>query len=80
MDMYTIGNTMEMTTNVQEIVSMCPIVSKQPNLLTKGANACANEPSSCRDPAETLTGHREAPSIATDGDTTANATKTIRIL
>ncbi|KIM65961.1 hypothetical protein SCLCIDRAFT_22472 [Scleroderma citrinum Foug A] len=80
MDVYTIGNTMETTTNMQEIVSMRPIVSKWPNLLTKGANACANEPSSCRDPVEMLTGHREAPSVATDGDTTANATETVRIL
>ena len=78
-DVYTIGNAMETTTNTQEIVSMRLIGSKWPNLHTMGANACTNEPNSCGDPAEMLTGHREAPSVATDGDTTANVTKTVRI-
>ena len=79
MDAYTIGNEIETTANEAETISMCLIESKLPNPPTKGANACANKPNSCRNPAETLTGHREAPSVDMDGEMTANTTKTVRI-
>ena len=79
MDAYTIGNEMETTENKAEIVSMHLIEPKLPDPLTMGANACTNEPNSCRDPAETSTGHEEAPSVEMDGEMTANATETVRI-
>ena len=79
MDAYTIGNEIETTANEAETISMCLIELKLPNPPTKGANACANKPNSCRNPAETLTWHREAPSIEMDGEMTANTTKTVRI-
>ena len=78
-DMYTIGNEMETTENEVEIVSMHLMEPKLPDPLTMGTNACANEPNGCGNPVEMLTGHREAPSVAMDGDTTANVTKTVRI-
>ena len=79
-DAYTIGNEMETTENKVEIVSMRLMEPKLPDPLTMGANACANKPNSCGNPVEMLTGHREAPSIKTDGETTANTIKTVRIL
>ena len=77
-DVQSVGNAMETTTNTQEIISMRLIGSKWPNPLTMGANACANKPNSCGNPAETLTGHREAPGVKMDADTTANAIEIVR--
>ena len=77
-DAQSVGNVMETTTNTQEIISMRLIASKWPNPLTMGANACANKPNGCRNPAETLTGHGEAPGVKMDTDTTANVIEIVR--
>ena len=63
MDAYTIRNKTETTENKVEIISMRLIEPKPPDPLTMGANACANEPNSCGNPAHMLTGHRETPGI-----------------
>ena len=80
MDGYTIGNMMETTTNVQEIVSMCPIVSKQPNPPTKGANGCANKSDGCGNPADTSSARMDVHSTGDDAKMAADEAENIRTL
>ena len=63
MDAYTIRNKTETTENKVEIISMRLKEPKPPDPLTMGANACANKPNSCGNPAHMLTGHRETPGV-----------------
>ena len=79
MDAYTIGNETETAGNEAETISMHLIDPKPQDPLTMRANACANEPNGCGNPADTLTGYRGSPSVETDRETTANATETVRI-
>ena len=74
----SVGKNVNMTVNEPETFSMPLIEPKPPDPLTMGANACANKPNSCRNPAHMLTGHGESPGIETDAEMSANTIEIIR--